>query len=545
MQFEESSVISRPQVSNSSVVTDLDIFVLIIIVLISLFRALVYVANNRSEVFQGYILRSTMQFRTRSPSGTTLLFTEKRSLEPITYGHKSAVALKHPWHFPMHFSFRHSATSLMQYRVLENYTVVQVLLMAGYTAAVFFAVFYGSNPFTNTRHLGWVIGSQIPFVYAFTTKNNVVGLLVGVGYEKLNYLHRHVGRLIVIVANVHALGYLYKWNLAGDISQMISKPFVYLGIIALVCVNLLGFFSIQCVRTKSYNLFVGTHVMGSIVLLVAACNHRQACVPYAIAGSVVYGLDHIIRGIKTHLTTATLRTIPELGLTQVDIPSLNCATDTEEGLVLMCKRTGNWTRKLYKMAQTTAASGEQDQKPDRRVKVMVEGPYGGVGDTAIPSYSAAMFVVGGSGVTFALSAVQDLVLAGDRSRTEVIEVIWSITNPAALENFIPRFAALVSQSPARLRISVFYTRIPTTQSFIGLLLPPGVTLTPGRPKIGELLDGLVTSMTTTKNGTHGVFVTACGPTSLARDVSLAVRTLDVNSKIAIGGIQFHEECVFF
>jgi ferric-chelate reductase len=137
------------------------------------------------------------------------------------------------------------------------------------------------------------------------------------------------------------------------------------------------------------------------------CYHVQPAVPYVIAASVVYGLDHIIRAIKTRFTTATLRTIPTMGLTRVDIPSLSTgwragqhvrlrvlstsmglwgmtevhpftissAVNTEEGLVLMCKRTGKWTTKLYEMAQTTAP-GEQGQEPGRRVKVMVEGPYG-------------------------------------------------------------------------------------------------------------------------------------------------------------------------
>ena len=63
------------------------------------------------------------------------------------------------------------------------------------------------------------------------------------------------------------------------------------------------------------------------------------------------------------------------GMTEVHPFTISSATSTEEGLVLMCKRTGNWTRKLYEMAQTNA-SGEQGQEPGRRVKVMVEGPYG-------------------------------------------------------------------------------------------------------------------------------------------------------------------------
>jgi ferric-chelate reductase len=110
-----------------------------------------------------------------------------------------------------------------------------------------------------------------------------------------------------------------------------------------------------------------------------------------------------------------------------------------------------------------------------------------------------------------------------------------------LEYFIPLFAALVSQnSPARLRVSVFYTRV-TTPPFEGSALPSGITLTPGRPKIGKLLDEFVTSMMSNDSGAHGAFVAVCAPVGLSQDVVHAVRACDVSSKKAIGGIQFHEE----
>ncbi|KAI9460820.1 ferric reductase like transmembrane component-domain-containing protein [Boletus coccyginus] len=578
MQFEElaSSSTSVPSVPSSILVYDLHVFILAIILIFSLFnfpRTLVYIVNNRSEIFQGYLLRSATQFRMyRPPSGSTSQSKEKGPLKISIPTLELNATPKQPWHFPMHFSLRYPAASFLQYRVLGNHTAGRVFLMAGYTAAVFYAAFYKSNPFSSPGRAGWVVASQIPFVYALATKNSIIGLLVGVGYEKLNYLHRHIGRLMVIGANVHAIGFIYRWSIAGNISQKIAQPYVLWGVVTLVCFDLLGFFSIRCVRTKYYNLFFGTHVVGLIVALIAACYHQQACVPFVIAGTVCYGLDHVTRAIKTRFTTATLRTIPEMGITRVDIPSLNTgwcagqhvrlrvlstamglwgmtevhpftissATHTEEGLVLMCKTTGNWTRKLYEMAQATA-SGKQGEEPGRTVKVMIEGPYGGFGYTTIGNYSGAMFVVGGSGVTLALSAVQELVLAGDRSRTRVIELIWSVTDPAALEHFIPLFVELVSQSsPARLRVSVFYTRA-TIHSFGGLVLPLGITLTPGRPRIGKLLDGFVASMTSKGNTAHGAFVAVCGPVGLSRDVAHAVRACDVDSKRAVGGIQFHEE----
>jgi ferric-chelate reductase len=190
MQPEDlaTSTTSGTPVSNSTLVYDLDIFILVVILVFSLFnvpRALVYIANNRSEVFQGYLLRSSNRFRMYlSPSGTALDSKEKEPVEYTIPTLESPPVVKR-WHFPMHLSLRHPAASVMEFRVLGNYTVIQVVLMAGYTGAVFYAAFYQSNPFTDPQRAGWVIGSQFPFVYAFATKNNVIGLLVGVGYEKV------------------------------------------------------------------------------------------------------------------------------------------------------------------------------------------------------------------------------------------------------------------------------------------------------------------------------------------------------------------------
>lgn len=50
------------------------------------------------------------------------------------------------------------------------------------------------------------------------------------------------------------------------------------------------------------------------------------------------------------------------------------------------------------------------------------------------SYSAAVFVIGGSGITFALAAIQDLIQKdlNGRSRVKVIELIWVIQDPGSL-----------------------------------------------------------------------------------------------------------------
>lgn len=142
-------------------------------------------------------------------------------------------------------------------------------------------------------------------------------------------------------------------------------------------------------------------------LSLQVCYHRADCIPYVIVACVFYGLDHLVRVIKTRITTAILRPIPELGLTRVEMPFINAGwragqhvrlrvlstsmglwgmtevhpftiasvSKTEEGLILLCKKAGGWTTKMYEIANTSTY-GEQGKELGRSIKVMVEGPYG-------------------------------------------------------------------------------------------------------------------------------------------------------------------------
>ena len=82
-------------------------------------------------------------------------------------------------------SLTHPVASLVHIRVLESYSLGKVLLMAAYTVVILFAGLYQSSPFVAPDCSGWVSVSQLPCIYILTTKNNVIGMLVSVGYEKV------------------------------------------------------------------------------------------------------------------------------------------------------------------------------------------------------------------------------------------------------------------------------------------------------------------------------------------------------------------------
>jgi len=223
-----------------------------------------------------------------------------------------------------------------------------------------------------------------------------------------------------------------------------------------------------------------------------------------------------------------------------------------EGLVLIVKKSGTWTRRLYDIAKI---SGYTDGGVGRQVKVMVEGPYGGPGHTLFSSFSSAVFVVGGSGISFALASIQDLIkkdLNGE-SRVKSIDLIWSVPDPQALIPLLPTLQAMIQQSVfTPIRVAVYYTRAP-----IGKFpfkpdedFPSGLTLAPGRPRINKVVEGAIAKAVQLGAGCKddepitGLIVGVCGPVALADDVAVAVNSIEPLRRDQVGGIEIHEECVF-
>lgn len=127
--------------------------------------------------------------------------------------------------------------------------------------------------------------------------------------------------------------------------------------------------------------------------------------PYIFACIGIYVFDHLMRIFKSCITTAIIRPIPELDSTGVDVLHYNAGWRAgqhirlrvlssgmgwfgwaeahpftiasvgrgPEGVVLICKKTGTWTKNLYEMAKL---GGYMKGEIGTKVRVVVEGPYG-------------------------------------------------------------------------------------------------------------------------------------------------------------------------
>ncbi|KAI9451845.1 ferric reductase like transmembrane component-domain-containing protein [Russula earlei] len=491
----------------------------------------------------------------------------------------------------------------LNFRVSPGFSFGKLFVLIVYAVLMLYASLRHSNPFADPVRTGYVAMSQIPIAVALAGKTNWLSWASGVGYEKLNYIHRFAGRVIVITANVHTVGYLYAWSLNGTLRAQLHVPKFMWGLIAICAVDLLFACTLSFVRNRMYTLFFSVHVTGVTVFLFATYKHSHATLPYILAAVGLYVFDHLARIARTRYTTAWLTAEHALngGTTLVHVPSLGAgwragqhvrlrvvsrawfgwwatwlvnrarpftiaAGSNSSGMMLPVKAQGSWTRGLLRMSGDAADARpeekftdiERGRGPAREVRVIVEGPYSGPGYTLYTAYSGALLVAGGSGISYVMSVLDDMLRkhACGRSRVRVIEVIWSIANPDSLYSLLPELTPLMQprSSPhtsLSLRFNVHWTRasagpprVPRTA------LPAGMYLRAGRPDIFATLQSVIAGVRTAyshkQSGTSddvpsGVVIGSCGPVALIDDAARAVGRVNWADWNDVGGVESIEE----
>ena len=118
---------------------------------------------------------------------------------------------------------------------------------------------------------------------------------------------------------------------------------------------------------------------------------------------------------------------------------------------------------------------------------------------------------------------------------------------------IPTFAALLQQAAyVKLLISVHYTRASAFNIRKAYThLPPQLTITPGRPRVGSVIDTAIDhacKLFTPSGQEHhasdklsGLVVGVCGPSGLGEEARKAVRSIEASRFQKVGGIEVVEE----
>lgn len=100
-------------------------------------------------------------------------------------------------------------------RYLRLPTVGRTSLVLANVVVLLVLCFYGLNltdQFSKESvgfRCGVVTLGQLPLIFLLSGKNNVVGWLTGVSYERLNWLHRWTARCMLLTATIH-MGYFFS-----------------------------------------------------------------------------------------------------------------------------------------------------------------------------------------------------------------------------------------------------------------------------------------------------------------------------------------------
>ncbi|KAI5116193.1 hypothetical protein M0805_005181 [Coniferiporia weirii] len=348
--------------------------------------------------------------------------------------------------------------------------LVEIVVSVAYLLAML--VFEFVNDPTNflANRAGILAVCQLTFVVALAGKNNIVSALTGIGYEKLNILHRAASRTLLILIWVHTWGW---WKLGLYGKHSLGHGWMQAGLLATVALTLAAILGIRQIRNKAYNLFLASHIILVFIFLLGGFYHVKcgpAYLVYTWPPFIVWGLDRALRIARTlhirYLTSkckgnsalailkvispdtlcATMRvansrllrwrpgqsaflSVPSVSYFPLEAHPLTIASIDEpisaEGsdeleLKFIIRTRRGFTRRLHDHA---ARAGGMCQ-----ISTFIDGPYGE--PPALHTYPTVVLMTGGSGVSFTLPLLLDIARRTQRDAASTfcnrVLFIWSI-----------------------------------------------------------------------------------------------------------------------
>ncbi|KAH7882662.1 iron reductase [Phlebopus sp. FC_14] len=476
----------------------------------------------------------------------------------------------------------------------------QIFTLASYLVVLLVCIIKDAPLISNPNRAGFLALAQLPIVFLFATKNSLFSLLLGPGngYEKLNFLHRMAGRLMFLAAGIH--GSLWIRNHLEFSLPILGPQKETSGVasFSLLCAIVLS--SLRPVRRLFYGMFFFVHVLTFVAFFVTVCYHTMYASPWIFPPLAFYGADMLMRMLRYRIKDATLvaqdkflttirvndcddgwsagqhvqlrvffsgRMLESHPLTILSaLPSYSCLTNP--GLILGARVNGDWTRALNDFArkeQERLHAQDKDAKSTAAVPVhvMLDGPYGGP-SVDLGEFESALLVAGGSGITFTLGLLDDIVgrcvKLGRRGgeRTRRIEFSWCIRSFGHIQWFSPMLmdiANVAEGSSIDLRISIFVTclcdpdAIPPIPNCVVILQRPSIynllceLIAPSSSSSVESVEDQGEKMERSEWVCRGGSVAVCasGPESLTAEAQNAVARLGVVRGLELGGVAVHVE----
>ena len=299
---------------------------------------------------------------------------------------------------------------------------------------------------------GFIASAQLPLVVLLSSKRNIIGWLAGTSYERLNWLHRWVSRILFLTVTIHMGFWFVDWARYDYIKVKLTTDRITQRGFAAWCILLwIVLSSLLPVRRWNYEFFVVQHIVTSIGFLAAVYLHLPQEVKVWVwlpIGFLVF--DRVLRALATlfintpffnrrmrgsgFLSEATFQ--PLRGdMTRITIENPPLSWKTGQHIFLTChslaplqahpftiasipkdgkmeflvKSKSGGTKRFFRHAEEMqslpVASGDLRQRHAR--SVALEGPYGRI--RPLRQFDSVFLIAGGSGATYTVPLMRDIV----------------------------------------------------------------------------------------------------------------------------------------
>ncbi|KAL1966261.1 hypothetical protein VTN77DRAFT_4614 [Rasamsonia byssochlamydoides] len=315
----------------------------------------------------------------------------------------------------------------------------------------------------------WLAVAQVPLIVLLAGKNNLVGLLSGMSYERLNVYHRWVARGLLLLATFHFGFESYGWNQYGLMQlEWATDTCPPTGIAAYAILLWMNLTTLAPMRNLSYDFFVAQHIITFFGFIIAVMIHLPSTALYSrvyiYIPVALYLVERIIRSARymynnirpcratlealeggaTRVRVSTrqvkkwapgshvLLSIPRYGVAQSHPATIVSTPTSHDGdMVFILRAYGGFTKRIWKAVernQMDACKKEGGNASSRESRIaLIDGPYGS-SHADFACFDTLFLIAGGSGVTFTLAVLLDIAPRATSRKLplRVIYFIWAI-----------------------------------------------------------------------------------------------------------------------
>ena len=314
---------------------------------------------------------------------------------------------------------------------------------------------------------GYISAAQLPLVILLSSKNNLIGLLIGSSYERLNWLHRWVSRILFLTVTIHMGFWFSSWNRYDYIKVKLNKDSITQRGFAAWCILLwIVLSSFAPIRRWNYEFFVVQHVITFIGFLVAVFLHLPGGLKaYVWIPIALYIFDRAVRTLFvlwTNLSVfhprskrngfwtcaATLENV-SYDTSRIVISNTPVSWRPGQHVFLSChgiaplqshpftiasipqdkqmdflvKSKSGATKRFYAQAEgcQSLPTSNKDLRPRQTFPVVIDGPYGRM--RPLQQFDSIFLIAGSSGATFTVPLMRDIVAQWKQDTGKTIDGI--------------------------------------------------------------------------------------------------------------------------